>query len=69
MAFCDRLYAKGVDIFNNASVPLTEEGARHPRVVALTLLARTLSHLKATVLLLAHGQVVEARTIRFTVTL
>jgi len=63
LSFCDRLYAKGVDVFNGAEVPLTDDGPRESRVVALTLLARTLSNMKAAVLLIENGQVVEARII------
>jgi hypothetical protein len=60
---CTRLYAKGVDVFDGAGVPVTEAGTRDPRVVALTLLARTLGHARAVVLLLDNQQGVEARTI------
>ena len=58
-----RLYAKGVDVFDGADVPPTEAGLRYPKVIALTLLARTLSEMRAATLLLDHGQVVEARTL------
>ena len=63
LALTDRLYAKGVDVFDGAHPPVTDEGTRDPKVVALTLLARTLSHVKAVVLLLDQGLIVEARTI------
>jgi hypothetical protein len=63
MDLCQRLYAKGVDVFNGAAVPVTEAGTRDPRVVALTLLARSLSHARAVVLLIDNDQIVEARTI------
>ncbi len=63
LALTERLYAKGVDVFDGAHPLVTEEGTRDPKVVALTLLARTLSHVKAVVLLLEQSQIVEARTI------
>lgn len=63
LGFADRLYAKGVDVFDGADAPLTEEGTRDPKVIALTLLARTLGNLKAVVMLLEGDQIVEARTI------
>lgn len=62
-ALTDRLYAKGADLFNGADPPLTEAGPRNPKIVALTLLARTLGNMKAAVLLLQGGLLIEARTI------
>lgn len=63
LALTERLYAKGVDVFDGAHPPVTQEGTRDPKVVALALLARTLGNLRAVVLLLDQGQIVEARTI------
>jgi hypothetical protein len=60
---CQRLYAKGVDVFEGADVPVTEDGTRDPRVVALTLLARSMSQARSVVLLLDNNRVVEARTL------
>ena len=59
----ERLYAKGVDIFDNAEVELSQNGQRDPKVIALILLARTLSNLDAAVLLVEKGFDVEARTV------
>ena len=58
-----RLYAKGMDMFVAASPPLTSSGARDPKVVALTLLARTLKAMQATDMLIEAGLIVEARTV------
>lgn len=66
-ALAQRIYAKGVDVFDSAEVLATEAGAREPRVVALTLLARTLRAMAATNLLLDDGFTVEARTLTRTV--
>jgi len=59
----DRLYAKGVDVFDNSKVMESEAGTRDPKVVALTLLARTLSNFQAAVQLLGSQHVVEARAL------
>jgi len=63
LALADRLYAKGVDIFDHSEVVESDAGTRDPKVVALTLLARTLGHFQAAVLLLNGDHVVEARTL------
>jgi hypothetical protein len=58
-----RLYAKGVDVFNAAELPATEAGTRDPKVIALTLLARTLNSMQAANLLLQNDFTVEARAL------
>lgn len=63
LALGDRLYAKGVDVFNSSQVMESELGTRDPKVVALTLLARTLGHFQAAVQLLESKHVVEARAL------
>lgn len=57
LALGDRLYAKGVDVFNGSEVMESEAGTRDPKVVALTLLARTLGHFQAAVQLLGSKHV------------
>lgn len=59
----ERIYAKGVDVFNGCSVTPSEDGPRDPKVVALTLLARTLSTFDAATMLIENGHVVAARTL------
>ena len=66
-ALVQRLYAKGVDIFDAADPPLTDAGPRDPKVVALTLLARTLRTAQAADRLLQDDFVVEARTLTRTI--
>ena len=66
-ALAQRLYAKGVDLFDAADLPLTEAGARDPTVVALALLARTLRAMQASDRLLQDDFVVEARTLTRTI--
>jgi hypothetical protein len=62
-ALAEKLRKTGLDIFATASVLITEKGFADEKVLALTLLARTLSNLKTTLLLLREKQIVEARTI------
>jgi hypothetical protein len=62
-ALANRLIAKGDDIFDNSTVLQSEVGTRDPKVVALTLLARTVGNFEAALLLLDNGKVVEGRTL------
>jgi hypothetical protein len=62
-ALAQKVRRAGLEIFATASVPVTEKRLADEKVLALTLLARTLSNLKSTLLLLRERQVVEARTI------
>jgi hypothetical protein len=41
LAYADRLYAKGVDVFDHSTVMESEAGTNDPKVVGLTLLARS----------------------------
>jgi hypothetical protein len=50
-------------IFETANVPVTMKGFADEKVLALTLLARTVSNMKGTLLLLDAKRIVEARTI------
>lgn len=61
--FAERLIAVGHAIFQTSVVPVTERGASDLKVLALTLLARTVSNLKGTLVLLREKRIVEARTI------
>lgn len=59
--FTDKLINAAYAIFGEAEVPITEKGAGDPKVLAKTLLARTLSHFKSVVALTREGMTVEAR--------
>src|ERR1700675_2385961 len=61
LALGHRLYEKGKAIFDHSNVLESEAGTKDPKVVALTLLARTMGNFQAAVLLLDNGHVVEAR--------
>jgi len=62
-ALAQRIYAKSLSIFDGAELTATDAGTADPKVVALSLLARSISNFKAANLLLDEGQIVEARTI------
>jgi hypothetical protein len=63
LALGDRLYNKGKAIFDHSDVLESEAGTKDPKVVALTLLARTMGNFAGAVLLLKDHHVVEARTL------
>jgi hypothetical protein len=64
LTFADKLSPVGYKLFNHVNkVPITENGAADVRILAVALLARTISNLKATLALIKAGSVVEARTI------
>jgi hypothetical protein len=58
-----RLRPVGMGIFGGTKVKVTEQGSADIRVLALMLLARTLSNLKAALALTEGGFVVEAKVI------
>lgn len=62
-ALLDRIVSRGKLVFDNASVPIGDEGTKDPKVWALALLARSVSNIDGAILLLDAGHVVEARTL------
>jgi hypothetical protein len=61
--FVRRLRQIGLDMFNSSDVKVMEERAADLKVLALMLLARTLSNLQGVLVLLREKRIVEARTI------
>jgi hypothetical protein len=61
--FAKRLRPVGMDIFGATPVKITEQGSTDIRIIGLTLLARTLSNLRAAVALTEGGFIVEAKVI------
>jgi hypothetical protein len=61
--FAKRLYPVGMGIFGSTTLKITEEGSADIRILALMLLARTVSNLKAALALVEGGFIVEAKTI------
>jgi hypothetical protein len=62
LALAQRLCVKGKTIFDHSEVLESESGTKDPKVVALTLLARTMGNFQAAMLLLDNEHIVEART-------
>ena len=63
LAFAAQLRQAGLRLFDFADIKITDEAAADVRILGLLLLARTLSNLKACLLLLDSGFIVEAKTI------
>lgn len=63
LTFASRLRNAGLDIFNASNVSVTPQGSADIKVLALMVLARTLSNLRAALALVNGGFVVEAKTI------
>ncbi|TWB87455.1 hypothetical protein FBZ93_12116 [Bradyrhizobium macuxiense] len=62
-AHCEQIGGTADAIFATADVKITEKGFADPTYLSLTLLARTVSNLKAALTLLHASRIVEARTI------
>lgn len=60
-AFAERLLLVGERIFFEGETPVTNHGAADPRVVAVLLLIRTISHLRGILVLARSDLAVEAR--------
>jgi antitoxin HicB len=58
-----RLVNAAIDLVGDAKVELDDQWARHPHVVALTILCRTICNFRASLRLVQVEQVVEARTL------
>ena len=63
MSLAIKIGRAGHEIFRTATVQVTAKGFSDEKVLALTLLARTMSNLKGALLLLQHKRIVEGRTI------
>jgi hypothetical protein len=61
LAFAQKLMDAGIGIIAGAKVEIGQEWARNPKVIALTLLSRSLGNLKGAVGMVHQGLVVEAR--------
>jgi uncharacterized protein DUF5677 len=63
LAFAQKLMDVGIGIIAGAKVEIGQEWAGNPKVVALTLLSRTLANLKGSVAMLHQNLLVEARAL------
>jgi len=62
-ALAEKLGKAGYAIFDTAKLQITEKGFADEKIIAVTLLARTMSNLKGTMILISEKRIVEARTI------
>ncbi|WP_456706383.1 DUF5677 domain-containing protein [Bradyrhizobium sp. USDA 4452] len=62
-AHCEQIGETANSIFATADVKITEKGFADPTYLSLTLLARTVSNLKAALILLQAHRIVEARIV------
>lgn len=63
LAFSSKLYELGKRLYDEADLIETDRGAADPKVIALTLLCRSLSHVEGAVAMIERGLIVEARTL------
>ena len=63
LTYAQKLMDVGVGIIAGAKIEIGQEWARNPKVVALTLLSRSLGNLKGAVGMVQQSLVVEARSL------
>jgi Family of unknown function (DUF5677) len=61
MAYAQKLMDVGIEVVAQANVEIGPKWAKEPKVIALSLLCRTLGHMKGAVQLLHEGMFVEAQ--------
>jgi hypothetical protein len=63
LAFASKLYELGKRLYDEADFIESKLGAADPKVIALTLLCRSMSHVEGAVAMIERGLIVEARTL------
>jgi hypothetical protein len=63
LAFTDKLLVGSTQLLGRAVVPQSAEAAADPKIVALLLLSRTMSHVKGIRVLIRGGRILEARVL------
>jgi hypothetical protein len=63
LAFAEKIRHMGLSILSESVVPQTEKGAADPKVIAITLLIRTLSNFKGAIALVRQRMIVEGRVL------
>jgi hypothetical protein len=61
--YSERLMGVAIDVVGASKVEIINERARDPKIVALTLLCRSISNFRAAMLLAQQGHVMEARAL------
>lgn len=62
-SICGRLHEKALEVINQADLRVTERGMVDPKILAVSLLSRTLSNFRGLVMLVKGQMVVEARVL------
>lgn len=63
LEYADKLYDFAQSVLAGSSIPISPKGAADPKVLAATLLVRTISNFKGAMALAREGLVVESRTL------
>jgi hypothetical protein len=63
LSLANRILVFAQRLLDTAEVPVTPQGARDARVIALALVARTISNLKGALGMIEAGQIIEARAL------
>ncbi len=63
LAFASKLYELGKRLYDEADFTESELGSADPKVIALTLLCRSMSNVEGAIAMIERGLIVEARTL------
>jgi hypothetical protein len=61
--YSEKLMSAAIDVVGAAKVELTQDLARDPKIVALTILCRSISNFRAAMLLVQQRHIVEAKAL------
>jgi len=61
--YCDKLLSTAIDVVGAANVQVSQDWARDPKIVGLTILCRSITNFRAAMLLVQQGHVTEARAL------
>lgn len=61
--YSERLMSAAIDVVGASKIEMTKEWARDPKIVALSILCRSISNFRAAMLLVQQGHVMEARAL------
>jgi hypothetical protein len=61
--YSEKLMSAAIDVVGAAKVELTQDFARDPKIVALTILCRSISNFRAAMLLVQQRHIVEAKAL------
>ncbi len=61
--YSEKLMSAAIDVVGAAKIELTQDWARDPKIVGLTILCRSISNFRAAMLLVQRSHVMEARAL------